>query len=184
LDDAIRSIEHPGLTRQPRKPVLTGGCQCGAVRYALYAQPENIHICHCRMCQKAVGGPFAGLVPVRRTDFTWTRGTPEPFRSSTIAERDFCRNCGTPLTFRYIGKEWISVTVGSLDEPSSAAPTAQYGTESRISWLDQLASLPGCHTEADICANDRLEMHSFQHPDHDTPRSWQPPRPAPRAKAR
>ena len=39
-----------------RQPVATGGCQCGAVRYALYAMPEG-SVCHCRMCQKAVGGP-------------------------------------------------------------------------------------------------------------------------------
>jgi hypothetical protein len=36
---------------ETRKPVLTGGCQCGAVRYALYATPYNAHVCHCRMCQ-------------------------------------------------------------------------------------------------------------------------------------
>ena len=29
-----------------RKPVLTGGCQCGAVRYAVYAAPERAGICH------------------------------------------------------------------------------------------------------------------------------------------
>ncbi len=51
------------------KPTMTGGCQCGAVRYALFEMPE-LTICHCRMCQKAVGGPFAALckvptVPVR-----------------------------------------------------------------------------------------------------------------------
>ena len=38
-------------------PVMTGGCQCGAVRYALNAQPEG-SFCHCRMCQRASGGPF------------------------------------------------------------------------------------------------------------------------------
>ena len=33
---------------------LTGGCQAGAVRYVLNEQPPGPHICHCRMCQKAL----------------------------------------------------------------------------------------------------------------------------------
>ena len=44
---------------EAREPVHTGGCQCGAVRYALYAEPTNPHVCHCRMCQKAFGNVFA-----------------------------------------------------------------------------------------------------------------------------
>ena len=40
---------------------LTGGCQCGAVRYALHEEPTSPHICHCRMCQKAFGSFFAPL---------------------------------------------------------------------------------------------------------------------------
>ena len=49
---------------QERKPMMTGGCQCGAVRYALFDAPEST-VCHCRMCQKAVGGPFAALSKVQ-----------------------------------------------------------------------------------------------------------------------
>ncbi len=38
---------------------LTGRCQCGGVRFACQALIENLHVCHLRMCQKAVGGSFA-----------------------------------------------------------------------------------------------------------------------------
>src|SRR5437016_2092071 len=104
-------------TFAPASACLTGGCQCGAVRYVLTAQPTNCNICHCRMCQKAGGGPLMafGSVPIER--FEWTRGSPKTFRSSSFAERGFCEACGTPLTYRHAGAT-ISVTLGSLDDPA------------------------------------------------------------------
>lgn len=45
---------------------ITGGCQCGAVRYAIDGPLNNPHICHCRMCQKAFGNYFAALVGTLR----------------------------------------------------------------------------------------------------------------------
>ena len=67
------------------KPVLTGGCQCGAVRFAVSAPPARISICHCRMCQKASGAPFASFADIEHEDFSWTRGKPAAFQSSSIA---------------------------------------------------------------------------------------------------
>jgi hypothetical protein len=89
------------------KPVLTGGCQCGAIRFAVSGPPVKVSICHCRMCQKASGAPFAAFADIDPGDFAWTRGKPAAFRSSSIAERDFCRDCGTPdhaakLRFRQV----------------------------------------------------------------------------------
>ena len=37
------------MVETKRQPTLTGGCQCGGMRYALYAEPAA-DICHCRMC--------------------------------------------------------------------------------------------------------------------------------------
>jgi hypothetical protein len=162
-----------------RAAVLTGGCQCGAVRYALHAAPEGAHLCHCRMCQKAVGGPFAALAPVREADLTWTRGRPAIFRSSPVAERGFCAACGTPLTFRYLRKGWIDVTIGSLDRPAEAPPELHYGVESRLAWLDGLAALPARPTGANDPPEDLSAIASRQHPDHDTPEGWRPAGPEP-----
>ena len=157
-----------------REAVMTGGCQCGAVRYALYARPE-LHLCHCRMCQKAVGGPFAALAHLRKADFAWTRGTPGSFRSSSVAFRDFCPACGTPLTFRYTDTPGTNVTLGSLDRPGDLAPTAEHGIESRLPWCEPVGDLPSRRTEDDMPADRRARLVSFQHPDHDTPAGWRPP---------
>ncbi len=159
-----------------RTPILTGGCQCGRVRYGLFAEPEGVHICHCRMCQKAVGGPFAPLAPIRKADFEWTRGAPSAFQSSTVAIRDFCADCGTPLTFRYVDNDWIDVTIGSLDLPEKAAPDQQYGAESTVSWFAGLAQLPG--EETSLNAEQQARIVNLQHPDHETGDDWRPPQPA------
>ena len=130
-----------------RKAVLSGGCQCGAIRYAFYAEPENAHLCHCRMCQKAVGGAFAAFAPVRHRDFAWTKGRPREFLSSDRAARGFCPDCGTPLSFRYLASAWYGITIGSLDDPGAVPPALHYGVESRVPWLDYLEGLPEHETQ-------------------------------------
>ena len=155
--------------------ILTGGCQCGAVRYALDQQPENVHVCHCRMCQKAVGGPFAVICPVQKTAFRVTRGAISYFHSSDIARRGFCGACGTPLLFEYPPAEDIGVLVGTLDEPDRAPPENQYGNESRVSWYSTLTTVPG---DSPTYAHDpemlhRISSSNHQHPDHDTDH-WPP----------
>jgi hypothetical protein len=126
---------------------LTGGCQCGAVRYALAAEPTGPGICHCRMCQRAGGGPFMAFGGVKLSEIEWT-GTPKTFASSTIAERGFCGECGTPLTYRIHGRDRISVTLGSLDDPEAVRPAEQDGVESRLSWTRTALDLPENRTES------------------------------------
>src|ERR687893_521517 len=105
------------MADETRNPVMTGGCQCGAVRYALFSEPTGPSICHCRMCQKAFGNYFAPLAGVPLRDIAWARGGPGVFRSSEAVERGFCRRCGTPLYYHVLGRDRISVSLGSLDEP-------------------------------------------------------------------
>ncbi len=127
---------------------ITGGCQCGAVRYAMHvAQVEKPHVCHCRMCQKATGGLFAALAGCPKASLEWTRGEPAFFASSNLAMRGFCRDCGTPLTFAYNQPEArIYVTIGSMDDPELASVELQYGMESKISWVEFCADAPGERT--------------------------------------
>jgi hypothetical protein len=148
-----------------QKPVMTGGCQCGAVRYALYHSPVST-VCHCRMCQKAVGGPFAALSKIPLTDFAWTKGHAASFQSSSAAERHFCASCGTPLTFHFIDADTIEVTTGSLDTPAMLPPTKNFGVESRLPWIDRL--MPGRLPETTTMEHATREVVSRQHPDRES----------------
>ena len=154
---------------------VTGGCQCGAVRYAIHAPLGRPSICHCRMCQKAFGSFFAPLVGVSTAAFELTRGKLAIFKSSDLVERGFCRDCGTPLTMRDIDRETIDVSIGSLDDPAQAKPVLQFGVESRLPWFEELAGLP-IRTTGDAEKAERLrliERSNHQHPDHDTD-TWPP----------
>lgn len=134
----------------PRIPAAVGGCQCGAVRYAFYVSPQNAHACHCRMCQRAVGGLFAALAGAPKAEFAWTRGEPAFFASSNVAKRGFCRDCGTPLSFAYdMPEARFYVTIGSLDDPGAVPIERHYGIEGRYPWVRFCEGLPEEATAAD-----------------------------------
>ena len=155
------------MAGEARQSELRGGCQCGAVRYRLTASPTGASICHCRMCQKAGGAPFMAFAGVRLAELEWTRGAPRIFASSAIAERGFCGDCGTPLTFHMHGADRLSVAIGSLDDPAAAPPTRQLGIESKVPWLEAALGLPAKKT-SDWLTLDAAAVGARQHPDHET----------------
>ncbi|MGE0007950.1 MAG: GFA family protein [Parvibaculaceae bacterium] len=156
-------------------PVLTGGCQCGAVRYRIDGALGRAGICHCRMCQKAFGSWGAALVSVPAAGLAWTRGQPGEFRSSAVVARGFCAGCGTPLYMKEDGDPLYEIAIGTLDDPERAPPVEQAGIESELSWFRSLPGLPSHRTEDDRTPEDLAKLRSLQHPDHDTA-AWPPKR--------
>jgi hypothetical protein len=134
---------------------------------------DNAHICHCRMCQKAMGNIFAALVAAPREAVTWTRGEPARFRSSDHVDRGFCSRCGTPLFYDDIEGDRINFTIGSIDHPELFPPLENDGNEGRVPWFDTLPALRDGGTtgsgEGDNAAwAEAIRNSSRQHPDHDT----------------
>ncbi len=114
----------------------TGGCQCGRIRYTATLKNNEAYLCHCRMCQRATGGVSIAFVNVPQADVVWEH-EPDLYRSSPIAYRPYCRECGTPLGFRFVEGENCDLTVGSLDDPWDMIPTHHFGAESmHEAWLD------------------------------------------------
>ena len=154
---------------------VSGGCQCGAVRYHATEMLDNSHICHCRMCQKAVGNIFAALVAAPREAITWTRGQPARFRSSEHVDRGFCANCGTPLFYENVNGGRINFTTGSLDHPELFPPHVHCGVEGRVPWFETLPAMDWLGTtEAEMSDEaPAIRASNHQHPDHDTAQ-WLP----------
>lgn len=133
---------------------MGGGCQCGRVRYRVNIDDDEAYLCHCRMCQRATGGFAATFKNVKKADVTWER-EPDSYASSPIAERGFCRECGTPLTFAFPDSENIDLTVGSFDAPERFRPKHHFGAESiHEAWLDT-GALPRYRCDEYQALNDR-----------------------------
>ncbi|MEX0955565.1 MAG: GFA family protein [Rhizobiaceae bacterium] len=141
---------------------ITGGCQCGAVRYRAESL-GRASICHCRMCQKAFGSFFGPLVT--GIGLEWTRGAPKHFASSNVIRRGFCAECGTPLTYEYEGG--TELAIGTLDDPERAAPVIQVNPADKLSFFEALHDLPWREPNPAVDAF-MASVRGHQHPDHDT----------------
>src|SRR3546814_20800125 len=66
--------------KSPRRGVdrmLTGGCQCGEMRYESAGEPLALYVCHCRECQKQSASAFGMSLEVPRSGLRVTRGVPQ-----------------------------------------------------------------------------------------------------------
>ena len=118
-----------------------GGCLCGTIRYSVRQEPR-VHYCHCEMCRRATGSAFAVLCWVERQTVSWEAEAPALRRSSPLASRGFCPQCGTPLTLDYDGSSEIALHGGTFDEPNSLRPGYNYGAERRLDWVCAGTDLP------------------------------------------
>lgn len=116
---------------------MTGGCACGRVRYSVPIDDDDAYLCHCRMCQRATGSVSIAFKSVKQLDVHWGQ-EPDWYDSSPIAQRSYCRECGTSFGFRFNdGSENMDLTVASFDDPSRFKPRHHFGVESmHRAWLN------------------------------------------------
>lgn len=142
---------------------LTGGCQCGAVRYRV-ASLGRSSVCHCRMCQRAFGAFYAPLVIANGLE--WTQGARRLFASSNLSQRGFCGDCGTPLSLENFDDDVVEIATGSLDKPEMAPPTLQINHRYACSFTATIGSLPE-PDRASVAKNDawNAQIKSYQKPE-------------------
>lgn len=117
-----------------------GGCQCGAVRYALSAPPLMIYNCHCTNCQKIGGGAFATSATVAEAAFSIVKGAPKRTEWTSDAGNRryglFCGDCGSRLAHGQapsIGL--LSLRAGTLDDTGWVEPVGDIWTRSAQPWI-------------------------------------------------
>jgi hypothetical protein len=111
---------------------ITGGCQCGAIRYRSDEPCRYAVHCHCRMCQRSSGAAFMTWVCLPRDAFQFTDGRPAIRQSSSTAQRAFCGSCGAQIYMDYQDSPTIDVSVGTLDKPETISALDNIWVTSRL----------------------------------------------------
>jgi len=94
-----------------------GKCLCGAVSVTAETVETHFHACHCSMCRRWAGGPVF-VAPGEGVSFGGEENV-AVYDSSKVAERGFCKSCGSNLFYRLKETGQYYLSVGIFDDPSS-----------------------------------------------------------------
>ncbi|WP_425403850.1 GFA family protein [Hwanghaeella sp.] len=106
---------------------VTGGCQCGAVRFAAVGWPDRVGICHCLDCRKHHGALFHASAIFPENAVT-VEGNTHSYQG-----RHFCPQCGSSVYSR--SRNEMELHLGSLDAPDQFKPSYELWTLRREFWL-------------------------------------------------
>ena len=138
------------IVKMPTLP-LTGGCQCGKVRYEIRAVPMVFYLCHCSECQTQTSSAFGESLrcdPASVVVIGEMKTTRRVAESGTARLGDFCPECGVRIQHRSKGDPGrLNIKAGTLDDASWLAPAGHIWTRSKQSFVaigdDELSYLEG-----------------------------------------
>ena len=114
---------------------LTGGCQCGQVRFTLKAAPVVFYLCHCSECQRQSSSAFGESVKVRKQDVE-VEGELALYTGVTDSGNakhcEFCPKCGVRMFHgRKPGAATFNMKGGTFDDRSWLHPAGHIWTSSK-----------------------------------------------------
>lgn len=148
---------------------LTGACLCGNITYRIdlpvdlpppqvllplalqtpLTIPNQIILCHCSSCKRYTGSGFSSNIVIPLSALHFLTGTPKLYMSPSavngLIRRQFCPDCGSPLTSEPKQAEGKSIVVktGTLDEESRArcgGLNAEIWSHRRDGWVDEIGA--------------------------------------------
>jgi len=116
--------------------VVRGSCLCGSVRWRVERALESMTHCHCSMCRKSHGAPFATYVNARAASFRWLQGEAQvvSYRASALGPRCFCGQCGSIVPGPDVEGERQSLPAGGLEGALATEPVAHIFVASKAAW--------------------------------------------------
>lgn len=116
---------------------LTGGCNCGAVRYEVTSALTGATYCHCRRCQRRTGTASSSSAWPAPGSFRIVGGQErlKAWSPSDGWEKWFCGDCGSAMFSRNPDKpEQVGIRMGTFDEDPGVRPRYRQFVASAAPW--------------------------------------------------
>lgn len=118
---------------------ITGGCNCGAVRFEVRAPFDSAGYCHCTRCQRRTGAAASPAGVVSAAAFAIVAGDDAiaTWRPEGGKAKSFCSRCGGHL---FAGEpdggpdEVIGVRLGAIDGDPGVRPQWRQWVASAPAW--------------------------------------------------
>ncbi|MBO9532352.1 MAG: GFA family protein [Solirubrobacteraceae bacterium] len=117
--------------------VLTGGCNCGAVRYEVSGPLTGATYCHCKRCQRRSGAAASPSAHPAPGTFRITKGEHvlRCWAPDDGGEKWFCSLCGSSIyAQRRDGSGTIGIRMGTFDNDPGVRPGSHVWCESAAAW--------------------------------------------------
>ena len=123
--------------------MLTGRCQCGAVRYEVEDAFVYAANCHCSQCRAATGSAFKPFAGIEREKLRLIAGQNELAVYGEADGHDArCRACGSFLYSVVRDGAYVHVAMGSLVDNPGIRPNKHIFVGSKAPWHEITDDLP------------------------------------------
>jgi hypothetical protein len=116
---------------------LTGGCNCGAVRFEVTEPLVSARYCHCTRCQRRTGTAASATAAIVPGSFHLLQGEDrlKAWKPEEGAEKWFCGDCGSAIFTRDpADPERIGIRMGVFDSDPGVRPSARQFVAYAASW--------------------------------------------------
>ena len=123
--------------------MLTGKCECGAVRYRVEDAFRYAMNCHCSRCRAATGSAFKAFAGIERDKLELTDASENLL---VVGDDDLndtrCGACGSLLFSVVRDGAYMHVALGSLVDAPSIRPAKHIFVGSKAPWFEITDDLP------------------------------------------
>ncbi len=123
--------------------MLSGKCECGAVRYRVADEFQYAANCHCSNCRASTGSAFKPFAGIEREKLEVTGGADKLLIwGDADNNHTRCAVCGSLLYSVVRDGAYVHVALGSLADEPSTRPTEHIFVGSKAPWFEITDELP------------------------------------------